>query len=158
VILLDTNVVSEPMRPRPDRNVLNWLDAQAAESLFLSTISAAELLLGIESLPPGKRRKALATALDEQIIALFGGRIVPFDLGAAETYAKIVANARRRGHAMAVADAQIAAIAAFHKFSVATRDEAPFRAAGVPVINPWTATAMAEHGGRRRTRPFRTRG
>ena len=82
VILLDTNVVSEPMRPKPDRNVLAWLDAQVGESLYLSTVSLAELLLGIESLPSDKRRKVLAAALGQQIIALFGGRIVPFDLGA----------------------------------------------------------------------------
>jgi toxin FitB len=140
VILLDTNVVSEPMRHKPDRNLLAWLDAQPAESLYLSAVTLAELLLGIESLPADKRRKALSSALDKQIVALFGERIVPFDLGAAETYAKIVTRARRHGHSIAVADAQIAAIAASHQFSVATRDEAPFRAAGVLVINPWTAT------------------
>jgi toxin FitB len=140
VILLDTNVVSEPMRPNPDRKVLAWLDAQAGENLYLSTVSLAELLLGIESLPSGKRRKVLAAALDEQIIALFGKRIVPFDLAAAETYAKIVTRARRYGHPIALADAQIAAIAASRQFTVATRDESPFEAAGVPVINPWTAT------------------
>jgi toxin FitB len=148
VILLDTNVVSEPMRPKPDRNVLAWLDAQAGENLYLSTVSLAELLLGIESLPPGKRRRVLAAALDEQIIALFGERIVPFDLGAAETYARIVTRARRYGHPIAFADAQIAAIAASRQFTVATRDEAAFEAAGVPIINPWTATAEPEPGGR----------
>jgi len=137
VILLDTNVVSEPMRPKPDGKVLAWLDAQAAETLYLSTVSLAELQLGIESLPAGKRRKALAAALAKQVIALFGERIVPFDLAAAQTYAKIVTRARRHGHPIAVADAQIAAIAASRHFSVATRDEAPFQAAGVPVINPW---------------------
>ena len=147
MILLDTNVVSEPMRPEPDRNVLGWLDAQAAESLYLSTVSLAELLLGIESLPAGKRRKAIAAALDHQIIALFGERIVPFDLGAAESYAKIVTRARRHGRPISVADAQIAAIAAYRRFSVATRDEAPFRAAGVPVISPWTAKPEAEQAG-----------
>jgi predicted nucleic acid-binding protein len=140
VILLDTNVVSEPMRPKPERKVLAWLDAQAAESLYLSTVSLAELLLGIEALPLGKRRKALAAALREQMIALFGERIIPFDLGAAQTYAQIVTRARRHGHPIAVADAQIAAIAASRQFAVATRDEAPFIAAGVPVINPWTAS------------------
>jgi hypothetical protein len=140
VILLDTNVVSEPMRPKPDQKVLAWLDAQAAESLYLSTVTFAELLLGIASLPPGKRRKALGAALHEQVIALFGERIVSFDLGAAETYAQIVTRARRQGHPIAVADAQIAAIAASHQFNVATRDEAPFQAAGVPVINPWTVS------------------
>jgi len=144
VILLDTNVVSEPMRPEPDRNVLGWLDAQAAESLYLSTVSLAELLLGIESLPVGKRRKAIAAALDNRIIALFGERIVPFDTRAAETYPRIVIRARRHGHPIAVADAQIAAIAASRQFSMATRDVAPFEAAGIPVINPWTATPEAE--------------
>lgn len=151
MILLDTNVVSEPMRPKPDRNVLAWLDDQAAESLYLSTVSLAELLLGIETLPAGKRRKTLAAALDEKIIALFGERIVPFDLAAAETYAKIVTRACRHGHLIAVADAQIAAIAASHQFSVATRDEAPFQAVGVPIINPWTATPEAEPGRHGRT-------
>ena len=143
MILLDTNVVSEPLRPKPDRNVLGWLDAQVVETLYLSTVSLAELLLGIESLPAGKRRKALAAALAEQVIALFGERIVPFDLAAAQTYGKIVTRARRGGYPIAVADAQIAAIAASRHSSVATRDEAPFQAAGVAVINPWTAAPEA---------------
>ena len=136
MILLDTNVVSEAMRPTPDRNVLAWLDAQAAETLYLSTVSLSELLFGIESLPAGKRRQALA----EQVIALFGERIVAFDLAAAHEYPKLVMRARRHGQPITVADAQIAAIAASRNFSVATRDEAPFQAAGVPIINPWTAT------------------
>jgi toxin FitB len=135
MILLDTNVVSEPLLPRPDRRVLAWLDAQAAETLYLSTVSLAELLFGVENL--GKRRKAFS--LQEKIMALFGERIVPFDLAAAKGYAKIVVRARRQGHPLSVADAQIAAIAATRRFSVATRNEAPFNAAGVPVINPWTA-------------------
>jgi hypothetical protein len=142
VILLDTNVVSEPMRPKPDANVVEWLDAQAAETLYLSTVSLAELLLGIESLPPGKRRKALAAALDEQVATLFAERIVPFDLAAAQTYGRVVTRARRRGHVISAADAQIAAIAASRRFTVATRDEAPFQAAGVPVVNPWIATTQ----------------
>ena len=147
MILLDTNVISEPMRPNPDGEVLSWLDAQAAESLYLATVSLAELLLGIERLPACKRRKALAAALQEQVIALFGKRIVPFDLGAAETYAQIVTRARRHGHHISVADAQIAAIAAPRKVTMATRDEAPFQAAGVPVINPWTASIERPWGG-----------
>ncbi len=138
MILLDTNVVSEPLRPQPDAKVLLWLDAQAAESLYLSTVSLAELLLGIESLPAGKRRRSRAANLRNQIIGLFEERIVGFDLRAAEVYARIVAQARRRGHPIAMADAQIAAIAASRQFVVATRDDAPFKAAGVPVINPWT--------------------
>ena len=151
MILLDTNVVSEPLRPKPDLNVLSWLDAQVVESLWLSTVSLAELLLGIESLPTSKRRKALAAAVDQLIIALFGERIVPFDIRAAETYAGIVTHARQHGYLIAMADAQIAAIAASRQFNVATRDEAPFQAAGIPIINPWTAKPEAEPGGRRRT-------
>jgi len=153
VILLDTNVVSEPMRPRPDRSVLGWLDAQAAESLYLSTVSLAELLLGIENLPAGKRRKALAQALDEQIVALFGERILAFDIRAAEAYARVVIRARRHGHPIAVPDVEIAATAASRGFIVATRDAAPFQAADVPTINPWTAPHEAEPAGRRRRKP-----
>jgi hypothetical protein len=137
VILLDTNVVCEAMRPNPDRNVLEWLDAQAAQTLYFSTVSLAELLLGIASLPAGKRRRALAAALAKQVVALFAERIVPFDLPAAQSYSEIVRRARRSGHAIAVVDAQIAAIAASRHFSVATRGEAPFREAGVEVLNPW---------------------
>ena len=138
MILLDTNVVSEPLRPQPDPNVLDWLDAQAAETLCLSTVSLAELLLGIENLPAGKRRTSLSAALQEQVVALFGERIIPFDLAAAQAYAGLVARARRHGHPIAVADAQIAAIAASRQFVVATRDFAPFKAAGVPFIDPWS--------------------
>jgi toxin FitB len=137
MILLDTNVVSDPMRQQPDPRVRDWLDAQAIETLYLSTISLSELLLGIESLPGGKRRKALAVALGEQLVSLFDSRIIPFDVAAAEAYAKVVTGARRRGHAISVADGQIAAIAAARNLKVASRDEAPFQAAGLAVINPW---------------------
>ncbi len=148
MILLDTNVVLEPMRAQPDATVLAWLDAQAAESLYLSTVSLAELLLGIESLPAGKRRRALAAALNEQIVGLFGERILAFDIRAAEVYAKLVMRARRKGHPIAVADAEIAAIAASREFAVATRDVAPFQAAGVTTINPWNEPPPDAAGGR----------
>jgi toxin FitB len=137
MILLDTNVVSEPMRLRPDQRVQEWLDAQAIETLYLSTISLSELLLGIENLPAGKRRRALAAALGEQIVNLFDSRILPFDVAAAEAYARVVTRARKQGHAISAADGQIAAIAAARDLSVASRDETPFRAAGLAVINPW---------------------
>lgn len=138
MILLDTNVVSEPMRLRPDRRVQDWLDAQTVETLYLSTVSLSELLLGIEGLPIGKRRRALAAALGQQIVSLFEGRIVPFDVAAAEAYAKVVILARRNGYAITVADGQIAAIAASQNLKIASRDETPFQAAGLVVINPWT--------------------
>ena len=139
MILLDTNVVSEPMRRRPDRRVQDWLDAQASETLWLSTISLSELLLGIESLPAGRRRNGLAAALERQIVSLFEDRTIPFDVAAAEAYAKVVILARRNGYAISAADGQIAAIAASRNLKIASRDEAPFHAAGLAVINPWTA-------------------
>jgi toxin FitB len=139
MILLDTNVVSEPMRQRPNRSVQDWLDAQAIETLYFSAISLSELLLGIESLPAGKRRRVLAAALGQQIASLFGERIIPFDIAAAEAYARVVTLARRNGYAISIADGQIAAIAAARNLTIASRDEAPFQAAGLVVINPWTA-------------------
>ena len=139
MILLDTNVVSEPIRRHPDSRVLDWLDAQVIETLYFSTISLAELLLGIENLPIGRRRTALAAAQEQQIAGLFGERIIPFDIPAAEAYAEVVARARSQGEAISVADGQIAGVAVANKFRVASRDEQPFRAAGLVVINPWNA-------------------
>ena len=137
--LLDTNVVSEPMRRSPDRRVQDWLDAQAVETLYLSTISLSELLLGIEGLPAGKRRSALAATLGQQVESLFEDRIISFDVAAAEAYAKVVMLARRNGCTISVADGQIAAIAASRHLKIASRDGAPFQAAGLVAINPWTA-------------------
>jgi predicted nucleic acid-binding protein len=108
MILLDTNVVSEPLKAAVNQNVLDWIDAQIIETLYLSTISLAELRFGIAALPEGKRRDTLR------------------------------ASARAAGQAIAPADGYIAAIAAAHNFAVATRDTSPFEAAGLTVINPWT--------------------
>ena len=141
MIVLDTNVVSEPMRRNGDPAVRTWLDQQAAETLYLTATSLSELLVGIEILPDSRRKKGLADALSELLISLFGSRILAFDQPAAMAYAPLVRRARTRGRLISVADAQIAAIAAAHGFSVATRDTAPFLAAGVPVINPWKLPA-----------------
>ncbi len=137
MILVDTNLISEPLRPIADVKASAWLDRQAAETLFISSISVGELLLGVALLPPGKRRTALDESLHKLLLRLFGTRILAFDENAAIAYAKLVSKARSAGKAISVADAQIAAIAHVHGYSVATRDEGPFRAAGVPVINPW---------------------
>ena len=139
MILLDTNVVSEPIRRRPDSRVLDWLDAQVIETLYFSTISLAELLLGVENLSIGTRRTALAAALGQQIAELFGDRIISFDIAAAEAYAKAVARARSQGHTISIADGQIAGIATSRNLRVASRDATPFRAAGLTVVNPWTS-------------------
>ena len=137
MIILDTNVVSEPMKANGAPSVAEWLDRQAAETLYLTAVNLAELLVGVETMPAGRRRVGVGAALAELVGKLFGARILPFDEDAARTYANLVARARRKGVALSVADAQIAAIAAVRGFTVATRDTAPFLAAGVPIIDPW---------------------
>lgn len=137
MIILDTNVVSEPMKADGAQSVVKWLDSQAAETLYLTAVNLAELLVGVETMPAGKRREGVGAALAALISKLFGARILPFDEDAARAYATLVARARAKGVALSVADAQIAAIATVRGFAVATRDTAPFAAAGVPIIDPW---------------------
>ncbi len=137
MIILDTNVISEPMKPNSNPAVIAWLDRQLAETLYLTATSFSELLVGIEILPDSKRKQELSTALKELIIKLFGPRILPFDQQAAIAYAPLIGRAKLNGRSISVADGQIAAIANVHGFTIATRDIAPFVAAGVPVINPW---------------------
>jgi predicted nucleic acid-binding protein len=137
MILLDTNVVSEPLKLTGDVGVLTWIDAQIIETLYLSTISLAELRFGIAALAPGKRRDTLHTSLEQRILPLFVGRILPFDAAASAAYAELRARARAQGKTIAPADGYIAAIAAVHGLIVATRDTGPFEAAGLTVINPW---------------------
>lgn len=137
MIILDTNVVSEPMKPDGDRGVQTWLDEQIAETLYITSISVSELLLGIELLPDRKRKEGLAAALGDLLVTLFGDRVLPLDLQAATLHAARISKARTAGRAISMADGQIAAIAAIHGFTVATRDTAPFVAVGVPVVNPW---------------------
>lgn len=139
MILLDTNVISEAMKPEPADAVRAWLDAQAAETLFLSSITIAELAFGIGSLPTGRRREALSAALDG-VIELFEGRILAFGAEAALRYGEIAARARAAGRGLPTPDGYIAAIAAAKGFAVASRDTAPFAAAQLRVINPWMAT------------------
>jgi len=137
MIILDTNVVSEPMKPNGNPAVQAWLDQQTAETLYLTTTSLSELLVGIEFLPEGKRKEGLAAALNNLLEKLFGSRILSFDPLAARAYAPLIGRAKANGCTISVADGQIAAIASVHGFTVATRDTAPFIATGVPIINPW---------------------
>ncbi len=140
MIVLDTNVVSEAMKPSRDPKVIAWLDAQIAETLYISSITLAELLFGIGSLPAGRRKQALSVTLDG-LIGAFGQRVLAFDDDVARVYAEIATRARAAGRGLPIPDGYIAATAAEHGFSVATRDTAPFIAAGIPVIDPWTAAA-----------------
>ena len=138
MILLDTNVVSEAMKPEPHPSVRDWLDAQAAETLFLSSVTIAELMFGIGALPRGKRKDRLATTLDG-VMELFEPRILPFDTQAARRYADLAVKARKAGKGFPTPDGYIAAIAAAHGFAVASHDTAAFTAAGLTVIDPWAA-------------------
>ncbi|MBU6436479.1 MAG: type II toxin-antitoxin system VapC family toxin [Betaproteobacteria bacterium] len=135
MIVLDTNVVSEAMRPAPHATVRAWLNAQVASTLYLSSVTLAELF-GIGALPAGRRKDRLARTLDG-LLALFDERVLPFDTDAARHHAALAVRARRAGHGFPTPDGYIAAIAASRGFSVATRDTAPFQAAGLNVINPW---------------------
>ncbi|MDR2000318.1 MAG: type II toxin-antitoxin system VapC family toxin [Zoogloeaceae bacterium] len=141
MILLDTNVISEPLKPRPDAAVLAWLDAQAVDTLHICAISMAELRYGVAIMPKGKRRDSLHQRLDERVMPMFAGRVLAFDAEAAAVYAELRARARATGKAIDAVDAYIAAIAFAHGLMVATRDVAPFQAAGLNVINPWQAGA-----------------
>lgn len=136
MIILDTNVVSEAMKPAPDLAVRTWLNDQVAETLYLSSVTLAELLFGIAALPEGRRKKALAETLDG-LLELFGDRVLPFDAASARHYADLAAGARAAGKGLPTPDGYIAAIAASKGFAIATRDTSPFEAAGIPVVNPW---------------------
>jgi len=137
MIILDTNVISEPLKPLASQAVIQWLDAQDPETLFLTATVLSEVLVGIALLPTEKRKRGMELAMQSLQTKLFAGRFLSFDREAAIAFALLGSRAAAKGYAVSVADCQIAAIAAVHGFSVATRDTAPFAAAGVPVINPW---------------------
>jgi len=119
MILLDTSVVSEAMKPEPNPAVRNWLDEQSAETLYLSSVTIAELMFGIGALPKGRRKDKLAAALDG-VLELFADKILPFDIGAARRYADLAVEARAAGKALPTPDGYTAAIAASHKFAIVT--------------------------------------
>ena len=136
MIVLDTNVVSEAMKPEPHTAVRAWLNDQAAETLYLSSVTLAELLFGIGALLAGKRKDMLAQALDG-LMGLFRDRVLSFDVDAARRYAELAVTAKTTGRGFPTPDGYIAAIAASRGFIVASRDTAPYEAVGVSVINPW---------------------
>lgn len=137
MILVDTNVLSELWRSLPEPAVLSWIDAQLAETLYLASITVAELRFGIAMMPDGKRRAIYHRRLEDEVLRVFQGRILPFDLECSREYAVLMADARARGHAISKEDGYIAATARSNAMNVATRDVAPFKAAGITVVNPW---------------------
>jgi Predicted nucleic acid-binding protein, contains PIN domain len=137
MILLDTNVISETQRQEPHARVLDWLDAQALETLYLSAITVGELRAGVALMPAGKRRISLHENLEKRLLPMFANRVLSFDMACTKAYAELLAKSRAAGLAVETADAFIAAVALANGFAVATRDTTPFEAAGLNVINPW---------------------
>lgn len=138
MILLDTNVVSELMKPQPESHVLAWLDRQVGGKVFTSAITRAEIELGIALLPAGKRRKALSLAANAVFTEDFAGCILPFDEACAVHYAILVAHRTHIGHPISTEDAQIAAIALHHRLILATRNIKDFQEIrGIDLVNPW---------------------
>ncbi|MSP50284.1 MAG: type II toxin-antitoxin system VapC family toxin [Alphaproteobacteria bacterium] len=139
MIILDTNVVSEPMRPRPAPEVMAWLASRPIAEVFTTSITQAEVLFGIECLPDGDRRQALKLAAWEVFTQDFQGRVLEFGSAAADHYASIRAARKRLGRPVSPQDVQIAAIARLHGAAVATRNVTDFTDCGIDLINPWTA-------------------
>lgn len=137
MIVLDTNVISEPMRPEPAAQVVRWLDRESIETLYLTTITLAEVRFGIASLPVGRRRSILERRFEEETMPLFSGRILPFDEPASMRFAQLQAESRFRGRALGTMDGLIAAICLASDFRLATRNVKDFTDAGVSLIDPW---------------------
>jgi predicted nucleic acid-binding protein len=146
MIVLDTNVISELMRPRAHPDVVAWVDELSANDVYLTAVTTAELRYGLARLADGRRKTNLADRVRRTIEDDFAGRILPFDDEAAVHYADIVVDREGRGMAISVADAQIAAICRNHSASLATRNTKDFVHTGIEVIDPWNATAAGGSG------------
>ncbi len=137
MIVLDTNVLSELMKPSPEARVAAWVSAQPAASLFTTTVTQAEILVGLALLPKSRRHQALAQAATELFGEDLAGHVLAFDSAAAQAYATIVLSRQRSGHPVSQFDAQIAAIATSRGAGIATRNTADFEGCGIPLVNPW---------------------
>jgi toxin FitB len=137
MILLDTNVISETMRERPEPAVSEWLDKHPVEELWTASVVVAELLSGIDLMPPGRKQKAFREAVEGMIAEYFRGQILNFDVPAARCYGQILSSRQRIGRRIREFDAQIAAIALANGATLATRNTSDFEHCGIPLINPW---------------------
>ena len=137
MIVIDTNVVSELMRPTPAPAVMAWFSGQDSAELYLTAVSEAELRAGVAILPAGRRRERLAAEVDAVVEQDFAGRVLPFDSAAARAYAAIAASRSSVGRPILEADCQIAAIARASDAAMATRNRADFGHCGIAVIDPW---------------------
>jgi len=145
VIILDTNVISEAQKKVPDASVMAWLNAQDPTNLFLTSITVGELMFGVFSLKPGERFERLSSAVTMIVEERFRERVLPYDVMAARHYGMHVGELRQRGISIGHADGQIAAIAiANNDATIATRDQKPFKAMRLDVINPWKFSSAAD--------------
>lgn len=138
MIILDTNVVSELMRPRPSDAVLRWVGTRRSSSLYTTSVTQAEILHGVRLLPAGKRRNNVEAAAEAMFREDFAGRVLPFGSDAAHAYARIAAERRRLGRPISQFDAQIAAITDATGAELATRNTADFERCGIKVVDPWS--------------------
>jgi toxin FitB len=141
-IILDTNVVSEPKRARPDVNVMTWFERQAPDQLYLTSTIVAELAFGIEIMSPGRRRCGFEAWLRDRVMQAFQGRILAFEEEDALLYGRLMAKARRAGRPARVGDTQIAATALRHGLAIATRNTDDFILFDAPLIDPWQALSQ----------------
>lgn len=139
MIVLDTNVMSELMRRLPDATVLDWLDRQPRQSLWTSSVSAFELQVGLEKLAAGKRKQSLIDGLARLLNVVLEGRVLFFDLEAANAAAAIVGRQRAAGRPAGIVDTQIAGIVASRRATLATRNTRHFQDAGIKLVDPWSA-------------------
>lgn len=137
MIIVDTNVVSELLRPTPEPRVEAWFAVQKTVDTYMTTISEAELRYGVAVMPGGKRRDVLIGRVERLLTKIFRGRVLSFDSPAAEAYAVIAAGRRKAGRSIGLHDGQIAAIASARRAAVATRNVKDFEGCGVEIINPW---------------------
>ncbi len=137
MIVLDTNVLSELARPRPAATVLAWLDAVPATEVATTVVTVAELLYGVARLPRGRRREALAAAVESLVRDDLGGRVYPFGTESASYYAEIISGRERRGRPISVLDAQIGAICRAQNARLATRNGRDFEHTDIEVVDPW---------------------
>ena len=141
MIIIDTNIISEFMTSPPAAPVLDWLNAQNTLSLYMTTISIAEIGYGLRCLPAGKRQHLLKERFAQFVAAAFGARVLPFDEAAARSYGEIKGYRKEIGRPLSDLDGQIAAIARVREFSIATRNTKDFEECGIRLINPFIPQA-----------------
>lgn len=137
MLILDTNIISEMMRPVPNERAAAWIDAQPLDQMALTAVTVAELLYGLDRLPDGRRKVDLSGRLDAVLRRGFGGRVLPFDHAAAQAYAHLKGDRDRAGRPLVGYDAMIVAIAQTHRAGIVTRNVDDFEGCGVTIINPW---------------------